>query len=389
MKFLEKLWKKGCKSKQVKVIVIENSKMDDDAGRFQDQAQFFEGFSGLTALFHDWWEYRMASYHWGLSIFHGEEDLSQAHTDITFNAGREAKRYRLPDNYQPWVMRGEALVLLSQDQSGLQIYYPKKRILEQTPHTGLVGGLVCSPELPRIAIAKGAKNVQLIDLEGSLIAELPIRGPDSGRSPFLAWLKSGRHLLGISRSSNHYKPSLMVFDGKTGALLHSIDLNPEELVPYDHKKFSVIDRELGFPLLTSPNSGAMGRLLDDWDHIELENGHDILHLEIQRPVGELLSGARGPGPQDLGPNVHVERRKIKAQLIIPNVTSIFAKHRIAENMIESGLKSEALELCQEIYDSCLYDAESCTRSGDHSEASKAEREAERWYARIVKLKKFN
>jgi hypothetical protein len=314
--FTPKSKKSGKTDCELKTVPIGNSTKITNEDRWQDRISFHDQQSGLIAVFHDWWEYRMGAYHWGLSLFDGEKDISAEHVDVTLNDEKSPKRYQRPSNYQPWAMDGDVLALLPKENTWLSFYFPRKRQLQDIPHLTRVSGLVCSPKIPRIAISRGTEKVQLVNLDGHLITDLPIQGLEPGHPPFLAWLEDGHHLISISKHPLFQETTLILFDGKTGAVLTTTTINPIDLVPYDHEKFKVIDRERGFPLITSPNSGSMGRLLDEWNEIKLENQDDILQLEIYRPVGDLLPWDSGTSPQDLGPVVRVERRQIRVRLQI-------------------------------------------------------------------------
>ena len=126
----------------------------------------------------------------------------------------------------------------------------------------------------------------LLDLDGKVVAHIDIHKRDS--LPFLAWMADGRHLLGLSHSAKNGPTTMKLFDGMTGRLMDEVPCDPLDLVPYDHKKYRCIDRVIGFPLITGPNSGAMGCLMDDWQHVNFvkhsaQGTQNVLAMKVYRP----------------------------------------------------------------------------------------------------------
>lgn len=233
-----------------------------------------------TLLLRDPREWHMGADGWRAELWSGARNVSRSHRAVLELANDTG--FRACDDLRPWAADDRTLALMTWTVTKPIVLYDVERRHTHEPPA--------RHELPHSA--QWAPDLDRLLLPFSSGGELyDATGTHRGRADWLAddeytlytdWTQWGMFFL-IARQSPDSRTRLVFYDGVRGQRVDAMDLDPVDLVPYDHERYSTLPRR-ALTLVLSSGVRAAGVLLDTWHAARFDPRTSTLRLATYRPV---------------------------------------------------------------------------------------------------------
>ena len=233
-----------------------------------------------TLVLRDPREWHMGADGWKAELWWGARNVSRSHK-VALELANDTG-FRACDDLRPWAADDRTLALMTWTvRTPIALYDVERRHVSQPPaRHALPYSAQWSPNLDRLLLPFSSGG-ELYDATGK----------PQGRSEWIAddeytlytdWTRWGMFFL-IARQSPDSKTRLVFYDGVAGQRVEAMDLDPVDLVPYDHGAYSLLPRH-ALTLMLSSGVRAAGVLLDSWHAARFDPLTDTLRLATYRPV---------------------------------------------------------------------------------------------------------
>jgi hypothetical protein len=273
----------------IKVECTKTNSLPDNSKNRWDLRIFPNKEGNLALKFFEPEEFRMGAYGWKLALLENEQDVSKEYPQFVELTRSKMPGVPCPLLLQPWNKDGSMVTIPSWDGC-VHLYDIKQRKKATSVNCGSAWIILWSPHSNQF-LSSTLQEHFLVGENGSDLVKLNLECPNL-ESPSFFWFETKAWLGALSRRTKNSKTELLIFDGITGVLLSSIELDAEKFVPYATEQFSNLSRER-YSLEISKGQWSVGWLLDVWQFHSFDAATNSLYLSIYRPTGNVKHGLQG------------------------------------------------------------------------------------------------
>lgn len=234
-------------------------------------------------------EFRMGAYGWKLALLKDGMDVSKKYQQFTELTRSSMPGVPCPNLLQPWNKDGSTITIPSWDGC-VHLYNVVERKKIASVKCGSAWIILWSPHTNQF-LSSTLREHFLVGKNGNNLVKLNLECPNL-ESPSFFWFVAKPWLGALSRRTANSKPELKIFDGTTGTLQASLELDSEKFVPYAAEQFRHLSRER-YSLEVSKGQRSVGWLLDMWRFHSFDTATNSLYLSIYRPAGISKQGFGG------------------------------------------------------------------------------------------------
>jgi hypothetical protein len=217
---------------------------------------------------------------WQAELWAGARNVSRSHRAVLELANDTG--FRASDDLRPWATDDRTLALMTwMVAQPIVLYDVERRQVHHVPtRHALPHSAQWAPHLDRLLLPF-SDGGELYDTAGKHRGRAEWTADDE-YTLYTDWTRWGLFFL-IARQSPHSRTRLVFYDGVGGQRVDAMDLDPVDLVPYDHGTYSTLPRR-DLTLVLSSGVRAAGVLLDVWHAARFDPLTDALRLATYRPV---------------------------------------------------------------------------------------------------------
>ena len=233
-----------------------------------------------TLVLRDPREFHMGADGWKAELWCGARNVSRSHSVALELANSTG--FRACDDLRPWAPDDRTLALMTWTVTKpIVLYDVERRQLHEPPtRHALPNSAQWAPNLDRLLLPFSSGG-ELYDATGKHQGRAEWTADDE-YTQYTDWTRWGMFFL-IARESRDSKTRLVFYDGVVGERVEAMDLDPVDLVPYDHERYATLPRR-ALTLVLSSGVRADGVLLDSWNAARFDPLTDTLRLATYRPV---------------------------------------------------------------------------------------------------------